>query len=227
MKQSIQVNRRAIDFTWTRVINVSDMQEAQLLRILDCLEKGPNSGEAFAVVHETYEKMYGGYRPHNVLKAVMMSKTLWDDTLAANPGATLTLTEVPITDDFLYLQDRVSRVIPKLAPTQEKKHFSYVVPTGGVVTLGYSFVDSSVHTSLASVSSDGNAGEITFASGDVGATVSGTVITQPHYTVISIERIEAQPNGAHLSRVASYQPSWGVLIHPSLAATLGVSLPSF
>lgn len=227
MKQSVQLNKdkNGVSFTWSRVIHLRDMQEGRLLRILDALDL--NAGEAFAIVQETLEKLHGGRRPHTVLKAVMLPKALWDSTMAANPSAVLTLTEIPVIDDFLYLQDRVARVIPRLAPVQGKRPFSAVVPAGLVVSLGYSFVNSAINSTPTAASYEGDAGTLTFASSNIGATVTGTAITQPHYTVIRIERNNAQRNGQHLSEVAAHQRPWGVLIHPNLATALGVSLPSF
>lgn len=227
MKQQDTVH--STHWTYTAVVLLKDVINGQLLRILDALKTtSPFAGlQALAVADETLEKIGAKRRPRRVLKAVLVPEKMWTTALAMHPEALLYIKETPIIDDFLLPQDRFTRVLPHLAPTQERRTEVKVVGAGGIVDLGVQFVDATfTSTPVAPTGTAGALGNATYALGDIGTEVTISYVTQPVYEVIKILRIAVQPINSHLEEQAKNQPIWGYLIHPALATLLGISVPT-
>lgn len=232
MKQSVHLSRDKsfTNFTWSQVVNVRDMFDDHLLLILQALKPGkPFHTKALLVAQETLEKVGVAFRPQKTAKAVLISPELWASTLAANPGAELTLTESVIVDDFLMVQNRIGQILPSLAPMQERKTLTKIVSPSGDVMLGFQYVDATLTvTGATPISQDGSLGEIIFDVADAGKQVTIVAVTQPHYRVIKVTRVSKQPDSAHshLDHTATHEDPWGLILHPSLATTLGIALPT-
>lgn len=225
MKQSVVLGKK---FSYTNIVKITDMLNGQLLRVLDAVQ--PDAifeNEAIAVVEETLEKRGGGrLRPVSFLKGVLLSKKLWAETVAANPGTEYSYTVKPVLDDFLLPIDRMTLMLQAIAPTQNMESFVKEIPFDGVVHLDVAFDEITVYSSIPTLALDGNVGELIYDTMLAGEIATIRVVTQPHYAVIEIARTPAQANRQHLDVPTVDQEPWGYLISPALANLLGVSVPT-
>jgi len=218
----------ATGFTLDRVIRVRQLTEKNLLHVFDCIkEDGVFEEDALALINHTLSSKTGVTRQINVLTAVLTSVKLWDDSITATPAALPTFKIQKIIDDYLYPQDRLNRVIPDLAPTQDRVMVTTVVDGGSLVfNLGSAYVAGSVTAtglSVAPIESDPAAGEITFDVADDLVETVVTFITAPLYRVFQIERTHERAVGDVQSMGEGTR---GFLMHPDVAATLSISLPT-
>jgi len=212
-------------FKLTRVLRTVDLDYNNLLTALSVVQVGKVFNNLPMVVVDKSQQPNGGrVLQKNVLKAVLISKELYADSLIANPTVIPFITEIPISDDFFVPNGSFIRTLTKVAPTQTRISNTFEVGGGGLVNLGVAFVDATVISSLAFTATNGAAGTITYPLGDVGSAVTISYVTQAIHPTVLITRQERQTVSPAL--VIKNEVS-GVLLNSVLAGLLGLTLPPY
>jgi hypothetical protein len=213
----------ATRFLPTRIINVRSLTEGRIVTFFSVLRPAPQglyNEETLAIVEPHQTNRNGRIRRTMALRAVMTSPELWTATIALNPGLIPLIDVMTIVDDFLLLEDRIVRILPKLTPTQHFRKLEEEVPVGGILTVE-PFVDASFKSSIVPLATNGVAGTITFNLADVGDLANLEFVTTVRYPVVRIDLLHPQPS--HISNVADGTQAY--LFHQNLATLMGLSLP--
>jgi hypothetical protein len=160
----------------------------------------------------------------NILKAVLISSDLYQASLLANPGVVPFISEMRTPDDFFILEDRFSRILPKIAPTQTRQTQTKAVGAGGILDVGVPFVDATASSSIPFTFTSGTAGTITYPIGDVGDVVTVSFVTQAIHPTLLITRQEQQ---TVIPTLVIDNTVSGVVMNPTLAGLLGLTLPPY
>lgn len=215
-------------FTLTQVLRTVDLNYAQLIQVLHVLAPNrPFHKKALVLVDKVEQKNGGRIRQVNLLKAVLISNDLYQESLVANPGVVPYIVETRMADDFFIPDDRLTRTVLKLSPNQSRLSLRVGVPVGGVVDVGVPFVDATLVVTPSAIvpsSTNGGAGTVTFGVGDVGKTVTLSYVTGAVHPTILITRQEKQSVTPEL--VISNEVL-GVILNPTLAGLLGLTLPAY
>lgn len=223
MKQKIvrNANGMATRFVPTQTINIRSLTENQLLRVFDQIQPDQPHHDLPLVLYNTRVR---GRRVDQNQQAVMVSGALLNSLLAAAPAVLPLVRFTRIVDDFLLPEDRFSRALLKLTPRQEMKTLDEEIDPAGLVTTPDRFVDATlnVRAPLVPLVVSGAVSTITFNVADAGQVAHIEYVTVLEYPIIEIRRLAEQPS--HITNV--YQGTDAYLFHPSLAALLGLALPT-
>jgi len=205
----------------TQIINIGATTDNQLMQLLFSIK--PNG---------VYENMplafvqsgLSNHRQVNTLKAIMVSPTYWKSLISVASPSTVAQVKVhPQTIEYLLPGNRFIQILPSLAPKQTLYHKTYeIYLVGGVgqVNLGFPFVSTSLSiVGSAPTLTFPSTGLLQFAAGDVGSLIDASFVTAPVYTVVSI-------NYAVMDTLADTYSSYGYVMHPLLATTLGITIPT-
>lgn len=214
----------ATTFHNTQIVNIRATTETQLIQVFRSILPG--------AIYETkplafvQTKLSPTHRQINVLKALMVSPTYWDSLIAAAiPAVVRQINVYSMTSDFLANGDRFTRLLPRLAPRQDRHDKTYLISlVGGVgqVDLGLPFVASTLDVvGAVPTLTFPSTGLLQFAVGDVGKLVDIAFVTAPVYNVVRITRTHdqvADHNG-------DVHPQYAYVMHPLLAGPLGIPVP--
>jgi len=227
MTQAYYVNSSGMfsQFKLTRVIRTADLNYGNMLRALDSIkETAPFHMESLAIVEKTQKNIGGRILQNNILKAVLMSKELYEDAVLAFPAVVPYTRQMTIADDFFMPDDRFSKVITQLAPSQTREIMHEEIPPGAVLTVGVPFVAATLHSSIVPVLVDGPNGTIAYNLGDVGQLVNISFVTEALHSLVLIKYRNDQTVTPTLVIENEIK---GVLMGPALASLYGISLPPY
>lgn len=177
MKQKAFLNSEGMftNFRTTKVLQVNELNHNQFLRAFDTLKPGAiHEDEALALVEKVSKKNSNKINQFNVLKGVLVSETLFEDSKTATPAVVPYIVEKLVTDDFLIPDDRFSRLLNSIAPIQELREGTYVIDGGGVANVGVPFEDATlavISPAIVPSAINGAAGTVTFPAGGADFTV--------------------------------------------------------
>lgn len=215
----------ATQFNTTQIVNIRATTENQLTQVFRNL--APSAIYEMKPLALVQTKISSEHRQLNTLKAIMISPAYWDSILAGvGMDVSRQISTYSLTSDFLINGDRFNRILSRLSPRQDRFDKTYeVMLVGGVgqVDLGFPFVTATLDVvgSLPTVTFP-STGLLQFAVGDVGNLVDISFVTNPVYSVIKIVRTHdqvADHNGV-------VHPPYAYVMHPSLASTLGITIPA-
>jgi len=211
-------------FQNSQLVNIRSTTETQLVQVFrNILPDALYEKKPLALVQT---KLSTEHRQINILKALMVSPTYWDDLLAAvGLDVTRQINIYSLTSDFFLNGDRFNRMLSRLAPRQDRLDKTYEITlVGGVgqVDLGFPFVASTLDVvGAVPVATFPSTGLLQFAAGDVGTLVEISFVTVPVYNVVKIVRTHDQVpdhNGV-------VHPPYAYVMHPMLATPLGIPVP--
>ena len=211
-------------FSLTRVLRTSDLNYNNLFTALNTM-RSAFEHETLAVVEKTQQVNGGRVMQVNILKAVLLTNTLYEDSKTANLGVVPFIREIMTADSFFIPEDRFTKSLAKIAPTQTRVGGDMtVVGAGGLLTIGVPFVDATFNSSIPFTSTNGNAGTVQYPVLAAGSTVTVGYITQAFHPTIVITR-----QGVTVNRPALViaNDTIGVVMNPILAGLLGLTLPSY
>ena len=208
----------------TQIVNVRATTETQLVQVFrNILPDAIYEKKPLALVQT---KLSSEHRQIDILKALMVSPTYWDDLIAAvGLDVTRQIHIYSLTSDFFLNGDRFNRMLSRLSPRQDRSDKTYeIVHVGGIgqVDLGIPFVASTLDVVGAITTANfPSTGILQFALVDVGTLVEISFVTAPVYNVVKIVRTHDQvPDHNGYSH-----PPYAYVMHPLLATPLGITIP--
>jgi hypothetical protein len=214
----------ATTFYNTQSVNIRSTTEKQLTQIFRSISDGAiYESKPLALVQT---KLTDERRQVNILKAIMVSPTYWEMlTTGLLPAILRQINVYSLTSDFLLNADTFIRILPRLAPRQDrqdKTHLISLVGGLGQVDLGVPFVDVTLDVvGAVPTLTFPTTGLLQFAAGDVGTLVDVAFVTAPVYNVVRIVRTHDQVEDNN----GVVHPPYAFVMHPTLATILGVPLP--
>ena len=172
-----------------------------------------------------YQTKMSRNRQINILKALMVSPTYWED-LVGSVGLSVTkqLNIYSLTSDFISTGGRFLRLISRLTPRQDRYENTYEIQNvGGVgqVDLGFAFTSMDI-IGATPTNTFPATGLLEFDVGDVGKLVTVAYVTVPVFNIMKITRTHEQPDGEYTGHE---HPDYAYVMHPSLAPSFGVVVP--
>jgi len=229
MKQAHTLSQSGMfsKFKTTRVIRTVELDYNQILRAFDTLKEGEvHEMQSLALVEKQTQKLRGRLRQVNILKAVVVSSVYYEAQKLANPAVVPFISELKTVDDFFLPDDRFTKILSKIAPKQERKESAHVIGAGGLVNIGTPFDNPSltVLPPIVPTLVSGNAGTVTFPLINIGDIVKLSYVTQALHTTLLIKRQAKQPMSLNLY---IQNDTHAVVLNPTLAGLLGISLPVY
>lgn len=218
-------------FVPSQLLDIAALIDDQLTIVLNSLQPGqPQYNLPFLV----YENRISPNRITKVPLAVMMSDAVINAALLANPAIVPLIRYHLVVEPYLLPNDRFYRTLAQLAPTQEMITEIFEIGLTGVVTPPNQFVDATLSvrefvpppapmgSTIVPTAISGTTPSVTFGAADIGKEVEIEYVTVLEYPVIEIRRQAEQPSD--ITNI--YQGTDAYMMHPSLAALLGIVLPS-
>jgi hypothetical protein len=172
-----------------------------------------------------YQTKMSKNRQLNILKALMVSPTYWEDLIGAvGLAVTKQLNIYNLTSEFVSTGGRFLRLISRLTPRQDRYENTYEIQNvGGVgqIDLGFAFASLDI-LGATPTNTFPATGLVEFDVGDVGKLVTVAYVTVPVFNVMKIIRTHEQPDGEYTGHE---HPAYAYVMHPTLAPTLSIPVP--
>ena len=212
-------------FKLTQVLRTVDLDYNNLMIALSVLPPGASFNQfPLAIVDKSQQVNGGRIKQVNILKAVLISNELYQSSLLAAPAVVPFISEIKASDDYFFPNGTFIRTLPSVSPTQSRFTKSFLVGAGGLVTVGVPFVDATVISNLPFTVTNGAGGTITYPVGDIGSTVTVSYVTEVIHPTLFITRQETQ---TVVPSLVIENTVSGVVLNPTLAGLLGLTLPPY
>ena len=224
MKQAVirSVTGTPIRFIPTNIIRLAALTNNELLRVLDYIKpEGIYENDPLALV-EKYRLPNGGYyAQRNILKAVLISKKLWDASILAHPAALPFIVEGAVDDSAIMAAGKFNDLVSRIYPIQRRESKYVELDGAGTVSIGVAFDSATLISPYLPVSFVEDTGSFDFGVGHANEIFEITYVTKSIYPVFRIITIKDNVGVSH-----SYKEIQAYLLHQDVATLLGITLPT-